>query len=88
MTKKLFEFRVVYFKPSGKFYASDSFKYEVTCTSTGTAYMQDVVDYLKELRDGPPGGMPGLSGQWRGHIYVDCEHGFPCLISTLTADTE
>ncbi len=77
-------FRVVYFKPSGKFYVSDKFQLEVAMCGPKqeVPYMQDAVDYLVDLRTAGQ-KMPGLSGIWRGPVFVDHEDGFPCLIPGL-----
>lgn len=89
MPKKTFRFKVTYFKPSGKYYTDGHFDLEVdACGPTETPYMQQAVDHVKALRDGPPCAMPGLATQWRGYILIDCEHGFPCLIPALVCDTE
>ena len=83
MPKHTFEFKVIYFKDSGKSYISESFFLEAdNCASPGypvIAYMQDAVDHLKKANQ--EGFLPGLqSGKWDGHILVTCEYGYPCLI--------
>ena len=88
--KKVFTFRVVYFKPSGKFYTEAEIDLEVQVTgpegSPTVPYMQDAVDHITGIRDGRiPGPMPGLSTIWRGHVVIDCQEGFPCLIPSMLA---
>lgn len=84
--KKTFKFRIVYFKPSGKYYTETTEEYEIrTCGGvTNIPYMNDVVAKIRGLRDsGGQGSMPGLNSQsegWDGLILIDCEQGFPCLI--------
>lgn len=92
MATAKFQFRVVYFRPSGKMYASASFPLEVTdVTPAGSGrppspYMADVVEWLSLHRRGEFGfSLPGLSGGWLGHILVEPEgeEGFPVLIPAL-----
>lgn len=86
--KDWFTFKIVYFKPSGKFYTSQSINWEVRVISNGpghrSPYMADAIDKLRGLRDsGGPGALPGLSKEsdgWYGPILIDCEDGFPHLI--------
>jgi hypothetical protein len=70
------EYRIVYFKRSGKLYASETVKIPGTM-------MNDIVEHVKHmLRSGKP---PGLSG-WHGDFHVvifpigPTEYGFPCMI--------
>ena len=80
--KRLSQFRVQYFKPSGKFYTDAVFDYE--CRYTGeTAYMPDAVAKIRGLRDcGGPEALPGLCGDgWSGFIHIDCDDGYPCLLT-------
>jgi hypothetical protein len=89
--KRVFHFKVTYFKPSGKYYTHGTFDLE--CTNCGTeehptAYMITVVDHMKAMRDRRDAVMPGLTGCWHGHILVECDQGFPCLIPSVEADIE
>lgn len=81
--RQLFKFTVSYFKPSGKWYTTTDYDYNVRVITGKVTipYMADVVAHLRGLRDSQTGRLPGLqSGQWEGHILVDCEEGYPCLI--------
>jgi hypothetical protein len=83
--KQPFTFTVWYFRESGKFYCGGVFNFDATdCGPPGnpSAYMQDVVDHLKELREKEL-PMPGLRGVWYSAIVVNCEEGHPVLINAL-----
>lgn len=88
--KRKFTFQVMYFKPSGKWYSTAEFDLEVTALEhSGTAYMDDVVQHLKKMRDRTiEGPMPGLTGLWWGPMVVNCEQGFPVLIPGLQAEED
>ena len=79
--RRVFEFEVQYFKPSGKFYATGRLSLEVAVVGSAGPFMQEAVDHLSALRHRGP--MPGLTGGWDGHILVDAEDGYPCLIPAL-----
>ena len=83
MDKKEFEFKLTYFKPSGKYYTDVTFRREVRCIGA-TAYMHDAAAHVRGLRDsGGQGAMYGLSEAtegWDGFILLECADGYPCLI--------
>lgn len=82
IVKRKFTFRIVYFKPSGKFYIEKKVRWTVRDCGTPkrpTAYMYEATDRIQELRDS--GGLPGLCGEgWDGPILVECKEGFPVLV--------
>ena len=80
--KKTFAFRIVYFKPYGKFYTEVMSDIEVGVVGSGSPYMDDVVSKIRGWRDSDDlGALPGLSGAgWDGPILIDCEEGYPCLL--------
>lgn len=90
MRRASFEFKLTYFKDSGKYYTDALVTWDVRCIcddmpfSSSMPNMNDVVAKVVGLRDdGGQGSMPGLSDQsagWDGFILVECEQGFPCLI--------
>ncbi len=80
-----FVFRLVYFKPSGKFYTEATVTWNVKrLLPDGGPLMQDAIAKLRGLiASGGQGCMPGLSDQadgWGGPILIDCEQGHPCLL--------
>lgn len=77
--RRVFTVRLVYFKPSGKLYASAEVAREFSATAAG-CYMNDVTAWVRRSQGaGEP--LPGLAGdRWDGPILVDCDEGFPCLI--------
>lgn len=78
--KKEYTFRIVYFKPNGKFYTDTNYIYR--CDSVkGAPYMYDIVSHIRGLRDSQS-TLPGLAdgAVWDGHITIDHPDGFPCLI--------
>lgn len=77
--KKEFTFRIVYFKPNGKYYTDTNYKY-VIATVKGAPYMYDIVSHIRECR--LTNKLPGLAdgAVWDGHITIDHPDGFPCLI--------
>lgn len=81
--KREFKIDLKYFKPSGKFYSEGTYKGEFTdCGTKGhpSCYMTEVVDEINhKRRSGGP--LPGLNGVWSSYILVDCEDGFPVLIT-------
>ncbi len=83
MIRKQFEFEVVYFKLSGKFYTEAKFTAIISANEGGGPYMPDAVAKVRGWRDtGGPEALPGLSCDgWPGYILVDCEDGYPCLIT-------
>lgn len=80
-----FNIDIWYFKATGKLYVSESVTREFTSVGPEghpTCYMNDVVDWVKDLR--VRGELPGLqSGKWEHYILVNCEDGYPCLILPL-----
>jgi hypothetical protein len=77
--RRVFTVRLVYFKPSGKLYASAEVTREFATTAAG-CYMNDVTDWVRRSQGGGL-PLPGLaSDRWGGPILVDCDEGFPCLI--------
>jgi hypothetical protein len=89
---KKFRFEIIYFKPNGKYYTCAFIEKEVSCLPTtdpeGTLnpYMQEIVDWLRQVRDEQIESLPNLLGKgWNGHIFVNCEEGYPCLIPCPTA---
>lgn len=85
--KRVFTFKITYFKPSGKYYYSTEIEWEIHTThltNPSTPMMDDAVSKLKGLRDtGGQGAMPGFSdfaSGWYGYILIDCVDGFPVLI--------
>jgi len=79
VTTKMFKIKLLYFKPSGKFYSEGTHQGNFdSCSDGNVLYMQSVVDWVKSLRNKGP--LPGLSGGWDGPILVDCDAGYPCLI--------
>ena len=80
LEKRLFKIKLTYFKPSGKYYAEGELEFAVSVCigSEGVPYMQDIFDYVREVRETGP--LPGLSGKWDGPILVDCDEGYPGLI--------
>jgi hypothetical protein len=84
--KRVFTFKITYFKPSGKYYTNTEIEWETTyCNDkVNTPYMYDAVTILKELRDSKlKGVLPGLGKDvvgWYGYVLIDCDPGFPVLI--------
>lgn len=84
--KKLFKFRLVYFKDTGKLYTEANVDWAVRYSRHDdslppTPYMPDAFAKVRGLRDtGGQGALPGLSGGWDGPILVDCDDGYPGLI--------
>lgn len=85
--KREFDFRLTYFKPSGKYYTDTVYRW--VCANIGgekrsTPYMNDIVAHIRGLRDGNgQSALPGLSGMWDGFILVDHPDGVPTLIVPL-----
>lgn len=66
--------RVIYFKPSGKYYTS----HEGNPTRGTTFY--EIVEKFKLLVDYPAGPLPGLSSEtWDGPILIEIE-GLPHVV--------
>lgn len=86
--KKEFTIRIVYFKPSGKFYteAKATREFRMVGNSHNVCNMSDVTAWIRGLRDaGGQEALPGLSGSgWDGPILIDSDDGFPCLIMPRT----
>lgn len=77
------KFKILYFKPNGKFYTDAEVSWKIQfCEGNTTIYMADACEKLRGLRDsGGPNALPGLCGEgWKGFIMIDSEDGFPCLI--------
>ena len=77
-----FKIKLLYFKPSGKFYSEGEYGHEQDNTNgltPNTCYMAAVITAIREsqIHRTP---LPGLIGTWDGPILVDCEQGYPCLI--------
>lgn len=86
---KNFIIRLVYFKPSGKFYTESNYEFESKRQTDGNGpIMSDVVAQVRGWRDcGGQGSLPGLSAYsdgWDGPILIDCEEGYPCLLMPTT----
>lgn len=83
--KDWFTFRIIYFKPSGKYYTETNISWEIRCTGGNVdkpnsgPNMYDVIAKIRGLNQ-PGSALPGLTGDWNGPIFIDCEEGFPCLI--------
>lgn len=85
MEKRKFTIKIIYFKASGKCYATEEYRGDFEECSPGMCYMHDVIDWMKALRSAGK-VMSGLSGCWdEGYIMLDCEEGFPCLLIPETA---
>ena len=82
MSRAKFQFRITYFKSTGKFYATRNVEYVVAANEDGGPYMPDIKVKIVGLRDqGGQSALPGLSGEgWDGYILVDCDEGYPMLI--------
>lgn len=85
MNQRIFEIKIMYFKPSGKYYSESNFTGMFSNCGDEllpSCYMSDVADLVKRQRDGHSmSGLPGLqSGTWDGPILIDCDDGFPVLI--------
>lgn len=81
MTRKTTTFRIEYYKPSGKFYASGDAELETQWLDgdpDGMPYMQDAIDAIASRRESGP--LPGLTGGWHGPIRIDHDRGFPRLL--------
>lgn len=78
-----FRFEIRYFKPTGKFYASDSFWLDAVELAGGRPYMEDAFSYIRGLREaGKP--LPGLSTSWAdGYVLVEHGAGHPRLFPPL-----
>ena len=89
MTSEDFTFTIQYFKLSGKYYTETVLNMNVrACTGPGprTAFMHDAVEKLQSMVRNKE-QLPGLSSRgWEGHILIDCEDGFPCLIPNCRRD--
>lgn len=81
MGRGTFTFRIVYFKPNGKMYVSDTFQLETAMIGPDHNHpsMADAVEHIETLRNNG-GPMPGIRGCWSGPILVDHPEGYPNLI--------
>ena len=82
MTKS-FTFKITYFKLTGKYYTEAEVSWDIrVCDDGFSCYMYDAVAKLRGLRDtGGQNSLPGVQSSWEGFILIECEQGFPCLIT-------
>ena len=79
--KRVFPFKVEYYRPSGKFYADGEFVLKVTDVANfgdgpSVPYMPEAVELLRQM-----GTPPGLNGDgWDGPVRLTSDYGYPVLI--------
>lgn len=74
--KRLFKFKIIYFKENGKYYTEALVEWEVRLIANSEgylAYYHDAVAKLRGLRDNDgPEALPGLCGNgWKGPILIE-----------------